>query len=94
MEEPPLERQACKTILKAAARYRRRLEAGERVMRDAAGRMQWMDGRRVGLATIAHMLVTGGIHQLDADLFGFPDHGQTLGLEQPDTCDGRRNGCP
>lgn len=70
-----------KTVLRAASRYQARLRAGERVLRDAAGRMQWADGRSVGRRTIEYMLTAGLIHQLDADLFGCPDHGQTLGVD-------------
>jgi len=49
-------------------------------MRDANGRLQWADGKSVGAKTIHHMLSTGEIRELDADLFGDFSRGQTLGL--------------
>jgi len=69
-----------KTLLKTAGRYLTRLRKGEVVMRDANGRLQWADGKSVGAKTIHHMLSTGEIRELDADLFGDFSRGQTLGL--------------
>lgn len=70
-----------KTLLKTAARYVARLQRGERIMRDAHGRMNWSDGRSVGRKTVSHMLQTGELRELDADLFGNRSRGQTLGIE-------------
>lgn len=72
-----------KTVLKAAARYQARLRTGERIMRDASGRMQWACGHSVGRKTVDYMLDTGLLHQLDTDLFGDRSRGQTLGREDP-----------
>ena len=72
---------ASKTILKTAARYVARISAGERIMRDASGRLQWASGNAVGLRTVEYMLQTDQLQQLDADLFGSRAHGQTLGVE-------------
>lgn len=72
---------ASKTIAKAVARYRARLLAGERIMRDATGRMSWANtGRPVARKTVHHMLEAGELAQLDADLFGNFNRGQTLGV--------------
>lgn len=70
-----------KTLLKTAARYLARLRAGERIMRDAHGRMQWADGRSVGRKTVSHMINEGTLQELDTDLFGDRSRGQTLGVE-------------
>lgn len=69
------------TLLKAAARYLARLKRGERIMRDAQGRLNWSDGRSVGRKTVSYMLDSGQLRQLDTDLFGDPARGQTLGIE-------------
>lgn len=71
-----------KTVLKAALRYRKRLAAGDRIMRDAAGRMQWASGKPAGLTTVRYMLDVGQIHELDTDLFGDFSRGQTIGEEE------------
>ena len=71
-----------KTLLKTAARYVARLKRGERIMRDAHGRMNWSDGRSVGRKTVQHMLSTGQLRELDTDLFGNRSRGQTLGIEK------------
>lgn len=72
-----------KTLRKTAARYLQRIRAGELIMRDACGRMQWASGKPVGRKTVQHMLETGQIHQLDTDLFGDFARGQTVGAQQP-----------
>lgn len=71
-----------KTLLKTAARYLARLRAGERIMRDAQGRMQWTDGRNVGRKTVAHMINEGTLQELDTDLFADRSRGQTLGIDR------------
>lgn len=68
-----------KTLLKTAARYLARIKSGERIMRDAHGKMHWTDGRSVGRKTVSHMLETGDLAELDTDLFGDYSRGQTLG---------------
>lgn len=50
-------------------------------MRDANGRMQWASGAPVGRRTVHHMLETGAIAELDTDLFGAREWGQTIGKE-------------
>lgn len=72
-----------KALLKTAARYLNRLRSGERIMRDANGRLQWASGKSVGPKTVRHMLTVGQIEELDTDLFGERSRGQTLGLEGP-----------
>lgn len=51
-------------------------------MRDANGRLQWADGRNVGAKTVSYMLDENMIVSLDADLFGDPERGQTIGVRQ------------
>jgi hypothetical protein len=70
-----------KSTLRTAARYLARLRTGERIMRDANGRLQWASGRPVGAKTVRHMLNAGEIAELDTDLFGDPSRGQTLGID-------------
>lgn len=72
-----------KTLLKTAARYLDRLNGGERILRDAAGVLQWASGRPVGPKTVRYMLRTGQIHELDTDLFGVYAFGQTIGIDEP-----------
>ncbi len=71
-----------KAILKTAALYLARLRAGEFIMRDANGRLQWASGKPVGPKTVHHMLSAGEIKELDTDLFGDRARGQTIGLDQ------------
>jgi hypothetical protein len=52
---------------------------GERIMRDANGRLQWASGKPVGGKTISYLMEMGLVIQLDTDLFGDPSRGQTLG---------------
>ena len=66
---------------KAAARYRKRLAKGDRIMRDSSGRMQWASGASAAPLTVRHMLDTGQIFELDTDLFGDRSRGQTIGKE-------------
>lgn len=70
-----------KTLLKTAERYLRRVQSGERIMRDAAGRMQWASGKPVGRKAVGYMLDCGQLHQLDTDLFGDFSRGQTIGRD-------------
>ena len=69
-----------KTVLKTATRYLNRIRAGEHIMRDAGGRLQWASGKSVGQKTVRYMLGAGLIFELDTDLFGDRSRGQTLGL--------------
>lgn len=69
-----------KTLLKTADRYLARMRKGERIMRDANGRLQWASGKRVGPKTVLHLLSEGQIAELDTDLFGNRSRGQTIGL--------------
>lgn len=71
-----------KTLRKTAARYLARVRAGELIMRDAAGRLQWACGKPVGRKTVQHMIETGQLHQLDTDIFGDFDRGQSIGLDR------------
>lgn len=66
--------------LKAAARYLAKMERGERIMRDACGRLQWSSGKPLAPKTVEYLLDQGKIRPLDTDLFGDPARGQTLGL--------------
>lgn len=74
------EEKVSKTLLKTADRYLARMRKGERILRDANGRLQWASGKSVGVKTINHMLSQGQIIELDADLFGDFRRGQTLGV--------------
>jgi tetrahydromethanopterin S-methyltransferase subunit G len=76
-EEP---RKIPKGILKTIDRYVARLQRGEKLMRDATGRVQWSSGKRVGRRSIGIMLEAGIIRPLDTDLFGDYSRGQTIGL--------------
>lgn len=69
-----------KSILKAADRYLAKMRRGEKIMRDANGRLQWASGKPVGAKTVQHMLSEGQIRELDTDLFGDRSRGQTIGL--------------
>lgn len=69
-----------KTLLKTAEKYRSKMQGGERVLRDATGKLQWASGKPVGRKTIHFMLGEGMIRELDTDLFGDFSRGQTLGL--------------
>lgn len=69
-----------KTITKTADKYLKRLRAGERIMRDSTGTLQWASGKPVGAKTVRYLLDTGAIRQLDTDLFGDASRGQTIGL--------------
>ena len=84
VSDAPAPRKVSRATLKAAARYERRLRAGERIMRDAAGRLHWSGGAGSppSLKTVRHMLETGTVAELDTDLFGLRLWGQTIG--QPD----------
>jgi hypothetical protein len=66
--------------LKAAARYMARLRGGEKIMRDACGRLQWASGKPLAPRTVEYLLEQRQICEIDTDLFGDPRHGQTLGL--------------
>lgn len=68
------------TILKTAHRYIARMQRGEKIMRDAAGKLQWSSGKSVGRKTVGMMLSAGLIRELDTDLFGDRSRGQTIGL--------------
>ena len=70
-----------KTIIKAASSYLSRVRSGERIMRDAAGHLQWSSGKPVGRKTLEYMLSNGRISELDTDLFGDFSRGQTLGID-------------
>lgn len=74
------ERGVSATITKTASRYLARMQRGERILRDATGRLQWADGRNVGGKTVRLMLEAGIIRPLDTDLFGDYSRGQTIGL--------------
>lgn len=76
------ENKVSKRILNTAARYVARLRAGEKMMRDSQGRVQWADGRNVGYATYNHMISEGIIKSLDTDLFGERSRGQSIGLSE------------
>ena len=67
-------------MLRTAQRYLARMNRGERILRDANGRLQWASGKPVGRKTVLHMLDAGQIRELDTDLFGDPSRGQTLGV--------------
>lgn len=69
-----------KGILKAADRYMKRMRQGERIMRDANGRVQWASGKPVGAKTVRYMLDQGQAVEMDTDLFGDRSRGQTIGL--------------
>lgn len=69
-----------KGVLKTAARYMGRLEAGKKIIRTSDNRVMWDDGRAVGRRTLAYMLQERMIVPHDTDLFGDPTRGQTLGL--------------
>jgi hypothetical protein len=69
-----------KTLLKTADRYLSKMRRGERIMRDACGRLQWADGKPLGVKTVGYMLEHGVIQELDCDLFGERSRGQTIGL--------------
>jgi len=71
-----------KAITRTAGRYLARMAAGERIMRDASGRLQWASGRSVGGKTVSYLMEMGLVIQLDTDLFGDPSRGQTLGLPE------------
>lgn len=75
------ERKVSKTTIKTAEKYIARMKAGERMMRDSRGIVQWADGKSVGPVTLAYMMKERLIRELDTDLFGNPHRGQTLGLE-------------
>lgn len=76
----PEAKKVSKTLLKTADKYLSRMRGGERVMRDANGRLQWASGKRVGAKTIQYLLSEAQIAELDTDLFGDRSRGQTLGL--------------
>lgn len=80
MTEAEKPKKITKGILKTAARYLARMRAGERIMRDANGRLQWASGKPVGATTVGYMLEQGDIEELDTDLFGDRKRGQTIGL--------------
>lgn len=81
-QAPPLKKPS-RGILKTADRYEKRLADGDMIMRDANGRMQWASGKSVGATTVRYMIDAGRIFELDADLFGRRDFGQTIGRELP-----------
>ena len=70
-----------KTLVKTAQRYLRRVLQGERIMRDASGRLQWASGKPVGPKTVRYMLEQGDLQELDTDLFEEFSRGQTIGRE-------------
>lgn len=74
------EKKISKSTLNTAARYIARMRKGELMLRDSNGRVQWASGRNVGRVTFEYMMRFGLVHELDADLFGDPSRGQTLGL--------------
>ena len=67
-------------IKRTSDRYLRRLGNGERIMRTAAGKIQWSSGGKISRKTVDWMLQEGMIAPLDCDLFGNPHRGQTIGL--------------
>jgi len=69
-----------KGILKTIDRYVARMQRGEKIMRDASGKIQWSSGKPVGRRSIGIMLEAGIIAPLDTDLFGDYSRGQTIGL--------------
>lgn len=69
-----------KGILKTIDRYVARMRRGEKIMRDATGKIQWSSGKPVGRKSVAIMLDAGIIRPLDTDLFGDYSRGQTIGL--------------
>lgn len=75
-DRPPVTVQLKRSISRIEGRLRR----GEKIMRDACGRIQWADGRSVAGKTVSHMLSEGMIAELDTDLFGNRSRGQTIGL--------------
>lgn len=77
MDEQP---KASKAITKTADKYLARIRKGERILRDAGGKLQWSSGKPVGAKTVLHMLSCGQIRELDTDLFGDFSRGQTLGV--------------
>lgn len=72
-----------KAITKTAGRYLDRMAKGERIMRDATGRLQWASGKSVGARTLRYLMEMGLVVQLDTDLFGDFSRGQTLGPATP-----------
>lgn len=77
---------ATKAQRQAAARYRKRLSAGDFIIRDASGHMHWhQTGRQAAPKTVQHMIETRQIFERDTDIFGDFHHGQTIGKE---LCDG------
>lgn len=71
-----------KTLTKTAQKYLSRMAGGERILRDANGKLQWASGKRVGAKTVAYLMGEGQICELDTDLFGDFSRGQTLGLAE------------
>lgn len=71
-----------KTTLKTAEKYLARMRAGEKMMRDSRGRIQWADGRNVGGVTLNYLMSQGLIKPLDTDLFGDSTRGQTIGISE------------
>jgi hypothetical protein len=69
-----------KGILKTADRYLNKMRGGEKIMRDACGKLQWASGRPVGAKTVGYLMEEGKIVPLDTDLFGDLSRGQTIGI--------------
>jgi len=65
---------------KVWTRYIERCRAGQRIMVRSSGDMSWSDGRSVSANVVRELLSRGDLRRLDADLFGDPEHGQTIGL--------------
>lgn len=74
------EKKVSKSVLKTADKYLARMHGGERIMRDAVGKLQWASGKPVGRRTVQYLLEEGQIAELDTDLFGDRSRGQTLGI--------------
>ena len=74
--------QVSKHLLKTAARYRRRIDKGDYIVRHADGRMFWQsNGRPAGAKTVKHMIERRELFERDTDIFGDFSHGQTVGRE-------------
>ena len=75
-----------RSLVRAAARYRQRLAAGDFIIRDASGRMHWhQSGRAAATKTVNFMIESRQLFERDTDIFGDRSRGQTIGKE---LCDG------
>jgi len=67
-------------IMKTIDRYVARMVRGEKIMRDANGKLQWSTGKTVGRRSVSIMFEAGMLREVDTDLFGDYSRGQTIGL--------------